>query len=599
MGRDMRSPDGRRVLVVRLVVVTLALALLLPAARTGRAQDTADTTLRFALTWDDTNLTPYTYLVYQNLTLVWDTLFWHDTDNRIVPWMVESHEVSEDGTRWDLTLHEGLRWHDGEPVTADDVKFTFEYVATHEHGRWTGEVDNVASVDSDGDRQVTITLNEPSATFVFQPLADLPIMPQHVFAGVDNPKEFTEELPVGSGPFRMVEMRPGEFYRFEAVDDYFRGRPAVDVLEAPIINEASAMFLALEAGDVHATYRPVPPGQISEFQSDEYEIAQGPGFGTFRLLFNLERPGVDQREVRQAVALAVDEQELVDTVLAGFGIPGNPGFVHPASPWANPELEAEHDPEAARQLLDDSGIVDSDGDGIREAEGTPLSFEVLVYATEPDRIRSAELMAEMVREVGVEFVVQSLEAETVDERVDEGDYQLAILWLTPPFQTDPDSLRRLFASDGDLNRVGYANSEFDALAATQARQVDEQARRQTVFEMQEILARDVPTLVYYHSDLLYPYRPVAIDEWAFTSGIGIYDRTALLESIPAAAEPDPAPSPADTAAEPTDAASPAAAPDSDDDGGTSTGVVLVLALLVLGGAGGVVVWRRARASVGE
>lgn len=581
------SDRGRLGGFAGLLLLALALALL-PWPRAGAVEESSERTLRFALTWDDTNLTPYTYLVYQNLTLVWDTLFWHDTDNRIVPWMVESHEVSEDGTRWDLTLHEGMRWHDGEPVTADDVKFTFEYVATHEHGRWTDEVENVASVETQGDRQVTITLKEPSATFAFQPLADLPIMPRHVFEGIDNPKEATEQLPVGSGPFRLVDIQPGQSYRFEAVEDYFKGRPAVDVIEAPIIADAPPMFLALKAGDVHATYRSVPPGQISEFQTDEYKIAQGPGFGTFRLLFNQDRPGLDQREVRQAIALAVDEQELVDTVLNGFGIPGNPGFIHPASPWAHPDLQAEHDPEAARQLLEEAGITDADGDGVREAEGTPLSFEVLVYATEPDRIRAGQLMAEMVRKVGIDFTVQSLEAETVDERVDEGDYQAAILWLTPPFQTDPDSLRRLFATDGDLNRVGYSNPEFDELAATQAAQVDEEARRQTVLEMQEILARDVPTLVYYHSDLLYPYRPAAVGDWTFTAGIGIYDRTALLESQPASVQGA------------TETASPAAGAQPGGDGGAGATVALIVVVLVaVAGVGGVAVWRRARAGVGE
>lgn len=576
-----------------MLAVLAALTVLLPVVvgSPAGAQEDSKEPLRFALSFDDTNLTPYTYLVYQNLTMVWDTLFWHDSENNIVPWMVESFEVSEDGMTWDLTLHEGLRWHDGEPVTAEDVAFTFDYVAQHEHGRWTSEVDNVASVTTDGERNVTIELQEASATFAFQPLADLPIMPQHIYEDIDNPQDFTEELPVGSGPFQMVERNPGESYRLEAVDDYFKGAPAVDEIVAPIINDASAMFSALRAGDVDATYRDVPPGQVSEFQAAEFEIAQGTGFGTFRLLFNLERPGLEDKAVRQAIALAVDEQELVDTVLNGFGLPGSPGFMHPESRWAHPELEAEHDPDAARSLLDEEGIVDSDGDGVREVDGTPLSFEVLVYASEPDRIRAGELMGEMVNEVGIEFSVQSLEFETVDERVEQGDYQAAILWLTPPFQTDPDTLRRVFATDGDLNQVNYSNPEFDALAGQQRTQVDEDARLETVLEMQEIIAEDVPMLVFFHSDLLYPYRPGPITDWSFTTGIGIYDKTALLASDGGMDLADDA----TATPAPTVAATPAG--DDGDGGGAALPILigLVIAVAVLGG--GALLWRQARSGI--
>lgn len=584
---DMRqtSPRGHpwamnalsRTLVVLMLTVMVGVA---SGPAFAQRKSGSDDQVRFALSFDDTNLTPYTYLTYQNLTLVWDTLFWHDLDNNVVPWMVKSFDVSDDGITWDLTLHEGLKWHDGVPVTAKDVKFTFDYVKQREHGRWTGEVANVASVETEGELDVTIVLSEPSATFAFQPLADLPIMPKHIFEEIENPEGATEALPVGSGPFRVVQYTPGQAYRLQAVDDYFKGPPAVSEIVAPIIDDASAMFLALKAGDVDATYRSVPPGQIGEFEGRGFKIARGTGYGTFRLLFNLGRPGPSVQEVRQAVALAVDQQELVDTVLNGFGTPGNPGFVHPASEWANPDLEADHDPEAARALLDDAGIVDSDGDGVREADGTPLSFEVLVYSSEPDRVRAGELMAEMVADVGIELTVQPLEFETVDDRVDRGDYELAILWLTPPFQTDPDSLRRLFASDGDLNRMGYANPEFDALAAEQRIQVDEDKRRAMVLEMQEMLAEDVPTLVFYHSDLLYPYRPTAISEWAFTKGVGIYDKTALLESVSAAESV------------PTDVSG------RDEGGGAAGGVVaVVVALLVaLAVGGGALAWRRAKSS---
>lgn len=204
--------------------------------------------------------------------------------------------------------------------------------------------------------------------------------------------------------------------------------------------------------------------------------------------------------------------------------------MHPTSEWANPDLEAVHDAREAQALLDRAGIVDTDGDGIREAGGRPLSFGLIVYATEPDRIRAAELMREMVAEVGIEFRVESLEFQTVDDRVEGGDSELAIPWLTPPFQTDPDTLRRFFASDGDRNQTGYSNAEFDRLASEQSRTVDQQERRRIVFRIQEILARDVPTVVYYHSDLIHPYRTTAVADWAFVQGVGIYDKTALLES---------------------------------------------------------------------
>ncbi|MEN9222458.1 MAG: ABC transporter substrate-binding protein, partial [Thermostichus sp. BF3_bins_97] len=158
--------------------------------------------LRIAINRDESTLQPYTYVTgypgWNLLNLIYDTLFILDAENQPQPWLVESMQVSEDGKTYTLKLKEGVKWQDGETLTSADVKFAYEFYKDNRHSRWTPPMRSIAQIDTPDPQTVVFNLESANAGFVYQPLADVPIIPQHIWQGTTDPK--TLETRVGSGP---------------------------------------------------------------------------------------------------------------------------------------------------------------------------------------------------------------------------------------------------------------------------------------------------------------------------------------------------------------------------------------------------------------
>ncbi|MGH2771958.1 MAG: ABC transporter substrate-binding protein, partial [Actinomycetota bacterium] len=200
---------------------------------------------------DDGTLTPYTFeLGYSLVTLIYDTLMWRDEKGIPQPWLAEKVDVSADGTSITATLPENVAWQDGKPLTAADVVFTFRWITDHEHPRFTQQLRALREVRQESPRTVVFSLSRPSPGFLDQPLADVPIVPRHLWEGLPPGRVAPEGLPVGSGPYRLVRYLPDEGYRFDANLSYFRGVPSVGAIEVPILNDADKTLGAFERGRV-------------------------------------------------------------------------------------------------------------------------------------------------------------------------------------------------------------------------------------------------------------------------------------------------------------------------------------------------------------
>jgi peptide/nickel transport system substrate-binding protein len=301
------------------------------------------------------------------------------------------------------------------------------------------------------------------------------------------------------------------------------------------------MFSALRSGEIDTASRQVPPELMEDFQSnDGIEVVQGPGFATTLLQFNDERPPFDNADVRRAIGLAIDRQALVDTLLLGLGTVGNPGFVHPSSPFANQDLELPFDPQQAQTLLEEAGYTDGDSNGVRETpEGEPMSYELLVYANNPERIRAAELIRDWLAEIGIGIEVTTLDPTTVDSLVwpefdvaQGRDFDLAMWGWSASVQTDPSRLSDLLASDpavGALNVGGYGSEAFDALVEELRTTLDPDARQGIIREMQAVIAQDLPFVPLYYADGTYAYRPDVYDGYVFVKGLGIVNKHSFLQ----------------------------------------------------------------------
>ncbi len=521
-----------------LVLISALLVLCAPVPSPGQAAS-----LRMAIGRDEGSLNPYTYQSgypgWNLMTLIYEPLFAPDADNIPRPWLVRRYTVSPDGRTWTLALHPNIRWHDGRLLTADDVKFTYEYVRSHTHSRWTPQVRLIESIETSGATTLVMRLSAQSGGFLMQPLADLPILPRHIWEGVAEPRRFNDST--GSGPYRLAEMRDGQFYRLVANDAYFGGKPKVREITLPIVRDATVTFTALRAGEIDTTSRALSPELVAEFEkAGGLKVVRGAGYASTILQFNVEHPILKDVRLRQAIANAVNTRLMVRLLLLGYGVVGSPGYIHPDSPFYNPSVAFAASKSRAVQILNEAGYIDRDRDGIRETpDGRPLRFNLLTLAGNPIRVRGADLIRTWLRDVGIDARVVAQEDASIiaqvwpDFDVCKGrNFDMAVFGWSAPVMNRATNLRDLFHSDcryGTINIGGYKNSEVDRLGNELAATAEPARQKRILYEMQKAIAADLPVHVLFYQDGIYAYRPERHDAWVYQKGQGIVNKLSFVD----------------------------------------------------------------------
>ena len=531
---------------VPIVVLTLALALVTSPAHAQEAGD--EVAIRIGLEADESNFNPFIVPQAQPLThdltmLVYDSLFWSQSQLDPEPWLATGAEPSDDSRTWTVTLRDDVAWHDGEPFTADDVAFTFRYFSDDGGpGRYGPEVYQFPVFESAtviDDTTVELSFAQPAPAFKLLPGGDLPILPQHIWEGVEDPRADTTSLPVGTGPFKMVAYEPDTSYRLEANDDYFLGVPYVDALDMTVVPEDEAAYAALEAGDLDFVARNTPVELVEQIElNEELELIGGARNETVYLLFDTSRPSLDDQRVRKALSLALDVDVMLDTVEGGQGRLGLDTWTNPNSPWTRDQLGAHTwDLLAANQLLDSAGFPAA-ADGSRNgSDGQPLSFTLGVNTSKPKQIRTAELVAEQVGETGVVIDIELLDPSIMnavqgDNTAQPPPVDMIIGEAESHAHDDPDHLFFLFhSSSGGIGDIfgRYANPDFDALVVDLLDEpVDRLVREPLLHEAQDILAEDVPVIALYFPTTQIAYRPAVYDGWFSDLGHGVFTKRSFL-----------------------------------------------------------------------
>jgi peptide/nickel transport system substrate-binding protein len=421
-------------------------------------------------------------------SLLYDTLTWKDASG-IVPWLADEWSASEDGTRYDFRLVEGATWHDGTPLTAEDVAFSFDYYRSHPYV-WTA-TDVVEGAELVSPTEVALRLKRPHAPFLEEIAGAVPIIPRHLWECVADPlQDQRPEALVGSGPFVLVDHDPtAGAYRLAANDRYWRGKPRLAEWRQVMVPQASQVDAARQ-GEVDLALS--TDASIEELLATDERLrthATAP-LSIVRLVVNSDKPPLDRKEVRQAVANALDRALIAETITRGPAIVGSAGVVPPETPWHNPDVKQyPFDPDQARTLLG----------------GQELTIALLA----DPQAREPELMAPMLEAVGITLDVQRADAATRSQVLREGGFQLA---LTAHIGVggDPDYLRRWYTGE-EANAFAqgsiFRDAEYLALAEEQAATLDPERRRAIVFRMQEILAEELPTIVLYHRRFYWLYDP--------------------------------------------------------------------------------------------
>jgi len=462
------------------------------------------------------------------LMLAYDTLTWKD-GRGIIPWLAERWSVAEDGRSYTFAIRDGVRFHDGHPLTAEDVAFSFTYFARFPF-KWTPTtvVQRVEALDA---RTVRITLAVPHAPFLEDIAGSVPILPRHIWAPVTDPLAFRGDgATVGSGPFAFVSYADGRGeYLYRAQDRHFGGRPAVSELAYVLVPDAQrTIALQTHAADV---FLATEYELVTAFANgDPYKVFTTPGLSVMRLILNVDRAPLADVRVRQAIAYALDRGDIAARVThAPDVVVGSAGLIPPDGAWASSTVrQYPFDPARARALLDGAGLLDRDGDGLRELpDGAPLTLDLLANPAIPD----GGLVVAQLRAAGLNARIVSGDAKTRTDLQQRRAFHLA---LTSHIGVggDPDFLR-LFFSGAATNAFAYGDAlhsaRFDTVAALQARELDPARRRAQVAELQDILAAELPTLPLYYRRFYFVYDPRAWDRWSNTAG-GIMNGIPLIDN---------------------------------------------------------------------
>src|SRR5690606_3374396 len=304
------------------------------------------------------------------------------------PVLASSYDVAEDGLSYTFHLHQGVQFHDGTELTAEDVKYTFEYYS-QEGEIIASRFINMSSVEALDRYTVRVNMSAVNAAFLGR-AGSVPIVPAAYHASVGD-DGFRAAL-IGTGAFRVAEWRPAEFTELVAFPDHFRGAPGVERLRLEVVPEPSVRYIAMLTGDAQAGVWPLAT-------EDALELAATPGFVTWYenwssprfIPLNTESPVLSDRRVRQAMLSAIDRQRIVDELESGLGIVAsshlashNPYFTTDGVP------QYPFDPDRARSVLEDAGWV-AGSDGIRVKDGLRLSFTCTTISGDQTRRPMAEL----------------------------------------------------------------------------------------------------------------------------------------------------------------------------------------------------------------
>jgi peptide/nickel transport system substrate-binding protein len=462
------------------------------------------------------------------LRLGYDFLTRYDADYRPVPDIAESWVVSGDGTTWTFRVREGMTWHDGIPLTAHDVAFTYGLILKTQAPAYAHHLAGVRSVTAPDDATVVIVTRRPRADLLGMAV---PILPEHVWEDVEpDALDVVENQPfVGSGPFRIEDVQSASvrLAAHDAYPDALGGRPSLDELDFVVERDVDALVEAYTAGslDAVASYPPAYAAVLDATPGTTTVAA--PAIGLHELAFNCwhsRRSGGDplllDPSVRRAVHWAIDKEKLVAAATAGLTVPGT-SLLSPAQldwRWEVPEAaQYRYDPERAKRILEDAGYADRDGDGVREdAEGRPLSFRLAALTEHPEDQLAARMIVRWCRDVGLDLRLEVRDEADFSEDLHSADYDALIRSrdgaVDPGFILDTFTTARI----GDGSETRYSDPLYDSLYVGQVEALDpmdpgDTTRRKNITDaMQKLLYRDDPSIVLWYRANLQAFRT---DTW--------------------------------------------------------------------------------------
>ena len=438
--------------------------------------------------------------------LVFNGLLKYDENLKVVGDLAERWEVSPDGLTLTFVLHPGIRWHDGAPCTAEDVRFTYEkLIDPAVPTPYSSSYEMIESVEVVDKRTIRIHYSEPFAPALESWM--MGIIPRHLLEKEELTTTRYLRNPIGTGPYRFKRWKTGQLIELWANPDYFEHRPYVDRYLYRIIPDQATLFLEVLTGGVDlAGLSPLQYRRQTDaaYIRKHYRKFRYPSFGFTYVGYNLKDPRFADVRIRQAFNLAIDRQAIIDGVLFGLGsIATGP---YPKESWAyDPSVTPPgKNVERAQALLAEAGWKDRDGDGLLDRDGQPFSFTIITNQGNEVRRQVAELVQGQLQDLGIDVKIRIIEwSSFVHQFIDKRRFDAVLLGWS--LSRDPD-LYDIFHSsktrEGEYNFVSYVNPELDRLLVEGRRTFDQSERERIYRRVHQLLYDDQPYTFLFVPDAL-------------------------------------------------------------------------------------------------
>ncbi len=442
---------------------------------------------------------------------------------------------SNDDTVFTFTLRDGVKFHDGRALTSADVKYTLDLVftssfaksASFSEGLGAEKKSYIKSVEAPDAKTVVITLVRPW-TGLLSNLVPVAIIPKDSY-------ESQKGHPLGSGPFKFKSYDTSQqVVDLESNPDYWEGPPHIQQLRVRVIADTNALQAELRSGRVDIAPLPtsLSPDAIKLLGGDpNLQVLQFTGSNVNLLTFNTSQPPLNDVRVRQAIAYGVDREALIRDLLLGQGKIAH--SIIPEESWAYvPGQIYTFDPARAKQLLDETGARDPDGDGPQARYSKPVVFKVSGSSVSAKNY--AGVIQNYLKNIGIPVTIETAELNTLFDELRRGNFQIFYgQWVGG--NQDPIFFKDLFATSeiptetrASRNRGRYSNSELDALLNEAVNTFDRDRAKQLYARIQEIVSRDVPVLpLWYQANIVIAKKNVknikvnASGDWGFVRDVTV------------------------------------------------------------------------------
>ncbi|TCK98201.1 peptide/nickel transport system substrate-binding protein [Natranaerovirga hydrolytica] len=433
----------------------------------------------------------------QFLQLVYEPLFVLNEEEKPVPNLIETYTISDSGTYIDIKLKENLHWHDGEPIVAGDIIFTYEALrAADLDVVYKKCVENIARMSKLDEDEVRVYFNQESILNVYAFL--FPIIPEHYYEGNLNNDSNASMSPVGSGMYQFDAFVSNNSIELSRNDNWLGGDIYIDKVIGNVIHDNDAKAESFKQNLTHV----FNPSILNWQNYSDREKIKTMTYTTYYydfIGFNFDNNVLDNQGIRQAIAFAIDREAIVNTLYVGNGVVSDVPL-HPNS-WLGESIDNHYalDVEEASNLLEQNGWSEKNEEGILTSGASTLSFDLLVNQNDSIKLELANLIEEQLHDIGIEIIVNPVDYESYQNALMEGNYDMVLgAWKLSPI---PD-LSFAFHSDSNpqYNFINYSDPQMDSLLNNAYRSFNEEDALTAYDELLSYIQTELPYFSLFFND---------------------------------------------------------------------------------------------------